>query len=110
MSVKKIRSVSTLTKSGYNLKIKIPFEVFGFNPAPPDGTTDPKSIGFTFVVDDVDNEFRPEEISKLATSEFDNNKPCSFGELKLIPKGQWYGQSKNVFHDNIIELLNNYGF
>lgn len=110
LSVKKIRSVSSLTKSGYNLKIKIPFEVFGYNPAPAEGATDSKSIGFTFVIDDVDNEFRPEEISKLATSEFDNTKPCTFGELKLIPKDKWYGQSQNVFHDNIIEVLNNFGF
>lgn len=104
----KIKIISSLNQKGYQLKVKIPFEIFGINPQPEEDT--PVHLGFSLIVNDIDNEFRAEEISRIATSRFEQNNPSAFGELILIPNGSWYGEAYNVFHDDIIRVLNDNGF
>lgn len=108
-AVNRIKIVSSLHRTGYQLKIKIPFDVFGINLYPTE-EDEAIRIGFSFVMNDVDNEFRAEEISHISNSKFERNNPASFGELILIPAAQWYGESYNVFHDDIINTLNGNGF
>lgn len=109
LAVNRIKIVTTLNKSGYNLKLKIPFEVFGIDLYPADEMVS-TDIGFTLIVNDIDNEFRPEETARIATSQFNQKIPASFGELTLIPTGMWYGEAENVYHDEILKLLNENGF
>ncbi len=109
MSANKVKAVSTLNSKGYSLKIKIPYEVLGIDLTPEDENT-ASLIGFSIVVNDVDNEFRAEETTKMASSRFDSKNPASFGELLLLPEGQWYGESYNIFHDDIIKVLSEAGF
>ncbi len=108
-AVNKIKIISALNSKGYQLKIKIPFEIFGINPQPIDEESS-VHLGFSLIVNDIDNEFRAEEVSRMATSKFENNNPSTFGELELIPSGSWYGEAYNVYHDDIIRVLNENGF
>ena len=59
---------------------------------------------------DIDNEFRPEEETQIATSVFDKTDPSTYGSIMLIPTNKWYGSAINVYKDDIIKALNEYGF
>lgn len=108
-ALNRIRAVSSLIADGYVLKLKIPFAIFGYETLP---FTDNEllEIGFTTVVYDIDNEFRPEEASKIATSAFNPQNPASFGSLLFIPDGQWYGTTHNIYRDDILKYLSELGF
>jgi hypothetical protein len=67
-------------------------------------------IGCTFVVIDYDNEYRPEEKTEIATSAFIPYDPSTYGSLILIPDGKWYGKSENIFTEDVIKNLFEYGF
>ncbi len=109
VSASKIKIVSSLFDGGYKLKIKIPMEIFNTD-LTPSGDGEATSIGFSLVVSDMDNEYRAEETSKIATSKFVPNSPVSFGELLFIPPKHWYGESHNIYHDPILKTLEEYGF
>jgi hypothetical protein len=104
-----IKSVSTIKEGGYVIKFKIPFLLFGFN-KPPDTQEEIFELGCTVVVNDIDNEFRPEELTRLATSELKPTDPSSYGSILLIPSNLWYGSVINVFKDDIVKVLNEYGY
>ena len=66
-AVNKIKVAASKNQKGYVVKIKIPFKLFGYDEVPI--INDKISyIGFSAVFNDVDNEFRPEEVTKIATS------------------------------------------
>ncbi|PKL86310.1 MAG: hypothetical protein CVV22_03910 [Ignavibacteriae bacterium HGW-Ignavibacteriae-1] len=93
---------------GYVLKFRIPFTLFGFEGNPLDEEF--YEIGCTFVVIDYDNEYRPEEKTEVATSAFIPYDPSTYGSLILIPEGKWYGESENIFTEDVIKNLFEYGF
>jgi len=109
LSANKIKITSSLFDGGYRLKIKIPYEIFDIV-IMPDLVDEMTSIGFTLIVNDMDNEFRAEETSQIATSKFIQNSPISFGELIFIPSKQWYGESNNIYKSSILKNLENFGF
>jgi hypothetical protein len=68
-------------------------------------------VRFAAMLEDVDNEFRPEEASWVCTSsDFRPEMPETYGELLLLPQGQRYGELRNVFAGEIAELLFRMGF
>ncbi len=104
-----IKAVSNLTDDGYIIKFKIPFYLFGFEGIEFE-KEEPFEIGCTVAVYDIDNEYRPEESSIVSTSIFSEFNPSSYGSLVFIPPGQWYGSSKNIYKDDLLQVLNSYGF
>lgn len=105
----KIRIVSNLTDNGYILKFKIPFLLLGIEALPIRNNKN-FELGCTVIAVDYDNEFRPEEYSKIATSNFEAHDPSTYGSLLLIPQNKWYGKSSNIFRADIINNLLEYGF
>lgn len=108
-AVKKIRVVSALKDEGYVVKFRIPFVMFGYESAPVDESK-PFEIGCTVVYHDIDNEFRPEEETVISTSVFEPSNPSTYGSLYLIPKEKWYGESENIFTEDILKNLMDLGF
>lgn len=108
-SANKIKIVSSLYDGGYKLKVKIPLEIFNVDLTP---ETDKEftGIGFSLVVNDIDNEFRADEMSRIASSKFTPNIPVTFGEMVFVPSKAWYGESNNIYHDSILKVLEEYGF
>lgn len=106
---KRIKAVADLTPAGYELKFKIPFVFLGFN-ANPTIDEDFFKLGCTVKAIDYDNEFRPEEKTEIATSDFESSDPTTFGELIFIPHNKWYGAANNIFRQDIINNLIEYGY
>ncbi len=103
-----VRVASSLTDSGYVMKIRIPFELLGFIGAPVEKSKITE-YGCTVIVRDVDNEFRPEEETVIATSKFLNGNPSSYGSLLFIPDTMVYGEAMNIYLDQIAERLKQLG-
>jgi hypothetical protein len=109
-AAKAIKAAAARVDSGYALKLRIPFGLFGFEAAPiaEEGLT---SFGMNVVVHDVDNPYRPEETTTITTSQnFDRSKPATFGAVVLIPNAQYYGESTNIFLGDLKERLQEVGF
>ncbi|MFA5510895.1 MAG: sugar-binding protein [Candidatus Kapaibacterium sp.] len=104
-----IKAVSNLTESGYIVRFKVPFIFLGFatNPASKNNFVE---FGATFVVHDYDNEFRPEEKTEIASSAFSQYDPSTYGSLVIVPHNKWYGESVNIYTEDIIKGLMEYGF
>lgn len=108
-AIANIRLASSMTDSGYIVRIKIPWSFLGFD-KPPVYEGIMSKIGFTAIFHDIDNEFRPEEETSIATSAFNLAHLHSFGELLFVQKGQWFGESKNIYSSNILKFLMELGF
>ncbi len=103
-----MKVVSRKTPDGYLLKVRIPFSVVGMDGPPVEGTLE--SIGCTITVTDIDNEYRPDEATVIATSNFNPKDPTSFGELMLIPQDKIYGTVLNVYMDGVAGRIGEIGF
>ncbi|MFP4369017.1 MAG: hypothetical protein ACLFR2_05505 [Candidatus Kapaibacterium sp.] len=108
-AAKDMKVVTDYTNQGYILKFRIPFIILGFqgNPMKEKYITE---LGCTVVVNDYDNEFRPEEKTEIASSKFSSMNPSTYGSLMLIPPGKWYGKSSNIYEEEILRYLSEYGF
>ena len=103
-----MKAVSRKTDTGYLVKVRIPFAVLGLEGAPVEN--DIAALGCTIVVHDIDNGYRPEETTEIATSVFNPKDPTSYGELLFIPRDKHYGVEHNVYLDDVIERLDEVGF
>jgi len=100
--------VANLTDYGYSIMFKIPFaSLIGTNLSVNDEMFE---WGATVRVIDVDNDFRPERRTILQTSLFEEGNPSSFGSIIFIPDNKWYGETKNIYTDKIIQALEEFGF
>jgi hypothetical protein len=109
-AAKTIKAVAVKSDSGYTVKLRLPFILFGFDGAPieEEGLT---QFGMNVVVHDVDNPYRPEEVTTMTTSQnFDRMKPATFGALVLVPSPLYYGESTNIFLGDLKERLDEVGF
>lgn len=109
-AAKRIKAVATKADSGYTVKIRIPWAFLGFaeRPAADSLLTE---FGATVVVHDMDNIYRPEEITAMASSEkFEDAKPATFGALVLVPDDRHYGDAENIFLGEVKERLEEVGF
>lgn len=109
IAAKNIKLVTDLKNNGYMFRLKIPFTVFGWDAAPVD-TTGITELGCSLLVHDYDNEFRPEEFTEKSNSVFDPRNPSTYGSLMLIPDGEWYGETDNIYREEILKSLLEYGF
>lgn len=109
-AIKKIRVSASLRDTHYIVKLKIPWQLFGFEKAP---IEDNKltEIGIALIYNDIDNEYRSEELSQIASSEnFINTNPSTYSSLVIVPKDLWFGESKNIFVEEIMKNLIDSGF
>ncbi|MGA2296817.1 MAG: hypothetical protein ABSG15_04625, partial [FCB group bacterium] len=67
-------------------------------------------FGCTVIVHDIDNEFRPEEETQIASSAFDSVNPLTYGSLVLLPYDKWYGETINIYTEDIMKYLQELGF
>ena len=67
-------------------------------------------FGCTVVFHDIDNEFRPEEETQITTSVFSPLDPTTYGSMVLIQPDKWYGETINIYKDEIMKYLIEYGF
>jgi hypothetical protein len=108
-AVQQVKVATSLWEKGYIVKIRIPFQLLGFTGAPvEEGKI--SEYGCTVLVRDVDNEFRPDEETILATSKFENANPSSYGALMFIPNGVVYGEARNIYTEPIVDRLREIGF
>ncbi|MBM2813363.1 MAG: Carb-bd dom fam9 protein [Ignavibacteria bacterium] len=108
-AAKNIKSVSVLRDSGYVVKFKVPFSLFGYKEAPIEKNK-PFEIGCTIIVHDIDNQYRPEEETIISTSKFSSLNPATYGNLILIPVEKSYGEAYNIYTDDILKHLMECGF
>ncbi len=108
-AARSVQVVSDTTHKGFRLKFKIPFALLGFEEAPiyEDDSTE---LGCTVVYRDIDNEYRPEEETQIATSKFAPLNPSTYGALVLVPDKEWYGDTQNIYRGEILKHLMEYGF
>jgi hypothetical protein len=108
-AIQQVRAAATTSEKGYTIKIRIPFQLLGFVGAP---VEEGKIIeyGCTTIVRDIDNEYRADEETSLASSKFDNSNPSSYGALLLLPNALVYGEVRNIYADAIAERLRDIGF
>jgi len=105
---KNIKVISNYNDNHYVLKFKIPFSLFGnkINLSKNKNI----EIGATAIITDYDNEFRPEEYSKLSSTDYQSKDSSTLGILKIIPDKQWYGNTVNIFIDDVVKNLLINGF
>jgi hypothetical protein len=109
-AVKRIKAVAIKQDSGYAVKVRIPFQFLGFEKAPVDDSL-LTQFGMTIVDYDVDNPYRPEETTIMATSQkFEAGKPATFGSIVLVPHALHYGEAVNIFLGDVKERLKEVGF
>lgn len=109
IAVQQISKKVILRPNGYVAKLRIPFSLLGFDKAPLD-EKNINEIGCSVVVHDIDNEYRPEEETTLATSQIKQMNPSTLGILKLIQTESRYGESVNIFSDSLVKFLNDLGY
>ena len=106
---RQIRAVAAPRPDGYVVKLRIPFVLLGYQKAP----TEERQVtefGCTVAVHDVDNEFRGEEATVIATSPLKALDPSSYGALRFVPDGTWYGESINIYGEAVLNALRELGF
>jgi hypothetical protein len=117
---------------GYTLKARVPFMFLGFETNPvgsyeeraTEGMFDESKqkaasttakddfprMGFTAVVQDIDNPALPDEVTQQATSDFRPDDPTSYGELVLVPTGKFYGSVQPTYLKTLTEELLRVGY
>ncbi len=111
IALKSVKAVSELKEdsTGYVVKFRIPFVLLGTKSrlSQKNGM---QEYGCTIVVNDCDNEFRPEENTEIASSKFVPSSPTSYGSLLLVPNDEWSGQTNNIYREDILKYVLEYGF
>lgn len=108
-AVQQVRVVTSQLSDGYIVKIRIPFLLLGYDRAPVDERI-LTELGLTIGLYDVDNEFRPEETTILATSPIRPLDPSSYGAVRFVPDELWYGQTVSIYTDAVLSQLRELGF
>lgn len=108
-AVQRVRVVTAPRADGYVVKIRIPFLLLGYERAPVDDRN-LTELGCTIALYDVDNEFRGEETSVVASSPIQPLDPSTYGALRFIPDSRWYGETANVYTDAVLNALRELGF
>ena len=104
-----IKASSSLSSDGYIVKFRIPLLLFGFD-GPPIEEKKLTRFGCTVVVHDIDNRYRPEEETRIATSNFNPSESNTYGALFLVPQDMWYGEMLNIYRDEILKYLTELGY
>lgn len=108
-AVQLVRVVTAPRSNGYIMKIRIPFVLLGFEKAPVDEKT-LTELGCSIALHDVDNEFRPEEAATIATSPIQPLNPSTYGAIRFVPEGRWYGETTNIYTEAVLNALRELGY
>lgn len=108
-AVSQIRVVTSQRAQGYIVKIRIPFVLLGYD-RPPLKEGELTELGCTVALYDVDNDFRADEVTTLSTSPIQPLNPSTYGALSFVPSGMWYGETTNIFADDVLTTLRELGF
>jgi hypothetical protein len=108
ISASHIKVSSNKFDGGYVVKIRIPYDILDIDPT--NFTNSFYNISCSIEVHDIDNEFRPEEETIIATSQFDQTNPSTYGKLLFIPNNNWYGLCKNIYKQDILQTLLEFGY
>ncbi|MBL7997630.1 MAG: hypothetical protein JNL32_03235 [Candidatus Kapabacteria bacterium] len=109
IALQQVTKKVALRPHGYAAKLRIPWTLLGFD-KPPIEDNSITRLGMTVAILDVDNEYRLEEATLIATSQFREMNPASFGEAVVIPADRFYGESLNIYTDSLLKYLNELGF
>ena len=109
VAVSDIKVASNLKDDGFKIKFRIPFKLLGFEGSPLE-SDEITEIGCTMIFADIDNQFREEEETQIATSAFSSLNPSSYGSLLIIPSNKWYGESYNIYKEELLKALLENGF
>lgn len=108
ISASQIKSIANLTENGYIVKARIPLSILGVDISSISG--DFYKIACSIEIHDIDNEFRPDEETVLATSKFNYANSSTFGTIIFVPSNQWYGQTNNIYRQDIYQALLEFGY
>lgn len=106
--VPNIKSVALENEGGYIVKIKIPLLLLGIKGIDKDKPTD-LELACTIIVNDIDDEFKPNQRTEIATSKLKSLEPRYFGRIVVISDKNWYGKSENIYNNKILNYLKEYG-
>lgn len=108
-AIQQLRVVTALRSDGYVVKLRIPFLLLGYERVPLEERS-LTELGCSIALYDVDNEFRPEESTLVATSPIDVLNPATYGSIRFIPESLWYGETMNIYTDAVMMTLQELGF
>ncbi len=108
ISTSQIKAVSNLTENGYVVKARIPLSILGVDISSISG--DFYKIACSVEIHDIDNEFRPDEETVLATSKFNYANSSTYGAIIFVPSNQWYGETNNIYRQEIYQVLLEFGY
>lgn len=108
-AAQQVRVVTSQVGDGYIVKVRIPFLLIGYDRAPVDDRI-LTELGLTIGLYDVDNEFRSEETTILATSPIRPLDPSSYGAVRFVPVDLWYGETVSIYSDAVLSQLRELGF
>lgn len=100
---------TALRANGYVVRIRIPFVSIGIRTREI-GLAKAKEIGCTVVLHDIDNEFRPEEETVIATSNIEEMNPSTLGIMQFVPDDTLYGDVVPIFTSAVSAYLRTIGF
>lgn len=107
-NVSKIKSVALENEGGYLTKLKIPFNLLGIDSVNKKNA-EGLELSCTIIVNDIDDEFKPDKKTEIASSKFKAMEPRYFGRIIFISEKNWYGKSENIYNNKILNYLKEYG-
>jgi len=108
-AVQLVRVITSPRSNGYLVKVRIPFVLLGYEKAPVEEKT-LTELGCSIALYDVDNEFRPDETTMVATSPIQPLNPSTYGAIRFVPEGMWYGETTNIYANAVLNALRELGF
>lgn len=109
IDVNLVKLTNTLAHRGFILRVRIPFTLINY-PRVPLTPGIPVHLGCTIVYHDYDNEYRPTEFTRLASSTIETGNPSTLGYLRLLPEGKWFGTVKNMYIEPLHAWLRELGY
>jgi hypothetical protein len=100
--INSISVTSTNRGNGYDVRVRIPFSLF-------DSAIPSSRLGFTLLVNDVDNLNGDLRRTRMATSQLREWDPSTFGVLRFIPEHASYGEVRNLSVEGLLQRLRDVG-
>jgi hypothetical protein len=104
-----VSAKAALRAKGYVIRVRVPFEAIGVK-AREISLRKAKEIGCTVVLHDIDNEFRPEDETTIATSNLEEMNPSTLGVMMFVTDDNNYGEVAAIFTTSVFSYLRSIGF
>jgi hypothetical protein len=96
-------------KSGYDIFLSIPFQVLSGLDISGLGM-EQRLLGCSIILTDSDNQFRPEELTRIISSDYEMGNDDSLGVLTFYPKNAAIADVQSHFSKELSETLLQLGF